>query len=136
MKDSPFVLVVDDDPRIAAAAALSLRSLGCRTLLASDALEAVALARMAHPDAILMDVMMPGLEGSLAAALIRDSDELRMIPVVLFSAMPQEELAERAAAAGAAAYVCKPFRKEDLLRAMNAALRLRCEGDAEVADVA
>lgn len=136
MNESPIILVVDDDPRIMAAAGLGLRSLGFRTLFASDALEGVSLARMAHPDAILMDVMMPGLEGSVAASLMQDSEELRAIPVVLFSAMPEEELSERAADAGAAAYVCKPFRKQDLLRAMKSALRCRSEGQAGVTEVA
>lgn len=127
MNEAPIILVVDDDPRIEAVVALTLRSAGMRTLVASDALEGVSLARSARPDAILMDVMMPGLEGSVAAALMKDSDELRDIPVLLFSAMPEEELRERASEAGAAGFFCKPFRKLDLLRAVHAALGLRAQ---------
>ncbi len=131
MNEIPLVLVIDDDPRIVAAISLGLRSSGLQVLCAPDALEGVAMARAARPDAILMDVMMPGMEGSIAAALMKDSNELRDIPVILISALPEEELRARAAEAGAAAYVCKPFQKVDLLRALQIALRTRMEEEAE-----
>jgi CheY-like chemotaxis protein len=128
MNETPLILVVDDDPRIAAAIGLALRSTGLRVLTAPDALEAVSLARLTRPSAILMDVMMPGMEGSVAAALMKDSEELRDIPIILVSAMPEEELLSRAAEVGAAGAVSKPFRKVDLLRALRSALaRSECE---------
>jgi CheY-like chemotaxis protein len=128
MNEIPLILVVDDDPRIATAIGLALRSSGLRVLTAPEALEAVSIARTAHPSAILMDVMMPGMEGSVAAALMKDSEELRDIPIILVSALPEEELRSRAAEVGAAGYVSKPFRKVDLLRALQSALtRSACE---------
>jgi len=123
MNATPQILVVDDDSRIAAAIALALRSSGFKVLTAPDALEGVSMARHVRPYAILMDVMMPGMEGSVAAALIQDSDELRDIPILLVSALPEEELRARAAEVGAAGYICKPFRKLDLLRALQSAFR-------------
>jgi len=131
MIEIPLILVIDDDPRIASAISLGLRASGLRVRCAPDALEGVSLARATRPDAILMDVMMPGMEGSIAAALMKDSDELRDIPVILISAMPEEELRARAAESAAAAWVCKPFRKEDLLRALQAALAIRQHAEVE-----
>ena len=134
MNEIPLVLVIDDDSRIAAAISLGLRSSGLRVLCAPDALEGVSMARATRPDAILMDVMMPGMEGSIAAALMKDSDELRDIPVILVSALPEEELRARAAECDAAAWVCKPFRKVDLLRALQAALALRQREEVEAVE--
>lgn len=122
MNGTPIVLVVDDDPRIAAAIGLSLRNSGLRVLTAPGALEGVSIARTARPSAILMDVMMPGMEGSVAAALMKDCEELRQIPIILMSALPEEELRSRAAEIGAAGWVAKPFRKADLLGALQSAL--------------
>ncbi|HLF92098.1 MAG TPA: response regulator, partial [Planctomycetota bacterium] len=92
MNDKPVILVVDDDPRIADALIHLLRSSGFRAIAAGDALEAVALARASKPEAILMDVMLPGMEGSVAAALLKDSESLKDTPIILASALPEEEL--------------------------------------------
>jgi CheY-like chemotaxis protein len=128
MNDRPLILVVDDDPRIATAIGRALRTAGLQVLTAPDALEAVSIARSARPSAILMDVMMPGMEGSVAAALMKDCVELREIPIILVSALPEEELQCRAAEVGAAGWVAKPFRRVDLLRALQPALALSaCE---------
>jgi CheY-like chemotaxis protein len=121
MNDMPLILVVDDDPRIATAIGLALRGSGLRVLTAPDALEGVSLARTTRPSAILMDIMMPGMDGSVAAALMKDCEELRDIPILLVSALPEEELRSRAAEVGAAGWVAKPFRKVDLLRALQSA---------------
>jgi len=128
MNEIPLILVVDDDSRIASAIGLALRSTGLHVLTAPDALEAVSIARALRPSAILMDVMMPGIEGSVAAALMKDCEELREIPIILVSALPEEELRSRAVEVGAAGWVCKPFRKIDLLQALQSALkRSACE---------
>ena len=109
------IRVVDDNAAILAVVAHTLAAAGCRPLTASTALDGVALARRERPDLILMDVMMPGLEGSVASGLMHEIDELREVPVLLMSALPEEELRERAAEAGAAGFLAKPFRKERLL---------------------
>ena len=64
---------------------------------------------------ILMDVMMPGLDGATAAGSFQDTPELQGIPIVLMSAMEEDALRERAKDAGAVDYLVKPFRREKLL---------------------
>jgi response regulator NasT len=85
---------------------------------AKDGEEAVALARSAHPDLILLDVKMPRLDGIEAARRILDE---RPIPIVMLTAYGQQELVARAAEAGVFGYLVKPFREQDLLPAIHTA---------------
>jgi two-component system, response regulator PdtaR len=85
---------------------------------ARDGLEAVELARSEQPDLALLDVKMPGLDGVEAARLILDE---RPIPIVIVSAYTERSLVERAAEAGVFGYLAKPFRREDLLPAIETA---------------
>jgi len=116
------ILVVDDNAAILNVVAHTLAAAGFRPLTASTALDALARARRERPDLILMDIMMPGLEGSVASGLMRDLEELRDVPVLLMSALPEEDLRERAAEAGATGFLAKPFRKERLLELVGRTL--------------
>ena len=122
MSEKKTILVVDDNAAILAVVAHTLTAAGCRPLTASTALDALALARRERPDLILMDVMMPGLEGSVASSLMHEIEELRDVPVLLMSALPEEELLERAADAGAAGCLAKPFRKDRLIELVGRTL--------------
>jgi CheY-like chemotaxis protein len=112
---APFILVCDDTRAIADSAAFLLRSAGYRTLAVHSALEAVSAARKDPPALVLMDIMMPGLDGATASELMRETPGLEGIPVVMLSAMPEAVVRDKAREAGAVDYLCKPFRKEDLL---------------------
>ena len=112
----PLILVVDDTKNIAMSIVHILQSAGYRAVAANSALECVSKARSEHPNLILMDIMMPGMDGSTATAVMQDTAELQGIPVVLLSAMPVEEVKQRALDAGAVDYLTKPFRREGLLR--------------------
>lgn len=85
---------------------------------AVDGLQAVELSKQHKPDLVVMDIKMPNLDGISAAEEI---SKLK-IPVVLLTAFSQKELVERAAEAGAMAFVVKPFTPEDLLPAIEIAL--------------
>jgi response regulator NasT len=86
---------------------------------AADGEKAVALARELRPDLVVMDVKMPLLDGISAAEILHKE---RIAPVVLLTAFSQRELVERAAEAGALAYVVKPFTPNDLIPALDVAL--------------
>src|SRR5213595_2435753 len=104
---------------------------------ARDGEEAVALARSAEPDLVLLDVKMPKLDGIDAARQILDE---RPIPIVMVTAYGEQELVSRAVEAGVFGYLVKPFRESDLLPAIQkararheelAALREEAESLAE-----
>ncbi len=86
---------------------------------AADGETAVALAEELRPDIVVMDVKMPLLDGISAAEILT---KRHIAPVVLLTAFSQRELVERAAEAGALAYVVKPFTPNDLIPAIDIAL--------------
>ena len=86
---------------------------------AADGRRAVDLAREHHPDLVILDIKMPGMNGIRAAEIITRE---RIAAVVILTAFSQRDLAAQAAQAGAMAYVVKPFQKSDLLPAIQVAL--------------
>jgi response regulator NasT len=86
---------------------------------AADGEKAGALAEELRPDIVVMDVKMPLLDGISAAEILT---KRHIAPVVLLTAFSQRELVERAAEAGALAYVVKPFTPNDLIPAIDIAL--------------
>ena len=122
MNPAPLILVVDDTTCISDIIRHVLQGAGFRTRAARNALEGVALARLERPDLILMDILMPGMDGSMVSGSMKETDELKDIPVVLLSAMPEEEIRRRATDCGAAAFLPKPFRHEELLRCVERVL--------------
>ena len=102
---------------------------------ARDGAEAIALARSLSPDVIFMDINMPGVSGIEAARVL---GEERVAPVVMVTAFSQAAYVEQATAAGAMAYIVKPFSSADILPAMSIAVSRYAEAATladEVADL-
>ncbi len=104
------IMMVDDEPRIRRIGELSLRGVGkWQVVLAGSGREAVELARRERPDVILLDVMMPGMDGPATLAELRDGDDTRLIPVIFLTAKAQRHEVERYRLLGAAGVLTKPF---------------------------
>jgi AmiR/NasT family two-component response regulator len=102
---------------------------------ARDGAEAIALARELRPEIVFMDVKMPGTDGITAAGVLGDE---AIAPVVMVTAFSQSSYVDAATAAGAMAYLVKPFSKRDILPAMQIAVSRFAETRAladEVADL-
>ncbi len=119
MSPGPYILVCDDTQNIARSLAILIQAAGYRCLAVPSALECVAAARRERPALILMDIMMPGIDGAMASALMRDNAELEGIPIVLVSALPEEQVRPRATEAGAVDFILKPFRKDQILACLR-----------------
>ena len=115
MSGLPFILVCDDTKNIATSIVFILQSGGYRAQAVSAAMDCVAVARKDRPALIIMDIMMPGMDGAMASELMKENPELASIPIILLSAMPEDEVQEKAQASGAAGYLLKPFKKDTLL---------------------
>lgn len=104
------VLLVDDDEAIRKVATVSLRAVGKFDLaVASDAPSAIALARTFQPDVIVMDMMMPGMDGLTALRQLRSDAELASTPVIFLTAKVQRAEVEQYLAEGAIGVIQKPF---------------------------
>lgn len=104
------VMMVDDEPHIRRIGELSLRGVGkWQVVLAGSGKEAVELARREQPDVILLDVMMPGMDGPATLAELRDSNDTAAIPVIFLTAKAQRHEVERYRMLGAAGVLTKPF---------------------------
>ncbi len=112
----PRVLVADDDPAVRSILTINLEDVGYQVIEAGDGDEALWLARRALPDLILLDVMMPGLDGMDVLAILREHPETADIPVVLITARAGDSDVLGGWKAGAAYYITKPFDIEDVLR--------------------
>jgi two-component system, OmpR family, alkaline phosphatase synthesis response regulator PhoP len=119
----PLVLVADDDPDILLLMTLTLERDGYDVVVAKDGLGALEAAVERVPHLVLLDLMMPGLDGYEVARRIRGEPTTKDLPIVIVTAAAEESQAARALEAGADAYMKKPFSPRELL-AKTAALIL------------
>lgn len=102
-------MIVDDETAIRLICRLNLRSAGFETLEASDGVSALALARAERPDLILLDVMLPELDGWRVAEELAASEDTRDIPIVFLSARSESGDQVRGHGMGGVGYITKPF---------------------------
>jgi len=104
------ILIIDDEDDIREVAALSLEATaGWQVLTAGSGLEGIAIAASEQPDAILMDVMMPGVDGPTTFRNMQQEPAIAHIPVLLLTAKVQGVDQRRFASLGVAAILFKPF---------------------------
>jgi len=116
------ILAVDDEPHILKLVAFSLKSHGYDVLEASDGLSAIGVAQAEKPDLILLDVMMPVLDGYEACRRLKEDPATKDIPVVMLTAKAQVKEQQTGLDSGATDYVCKPFTPKDLVAQVQAIL--------------
>jgi DNA-binding response OmpR family regulator len=114
------IVVVEDEPTIAAAVAARLRADGHEVLLAADGLEGVALCRRERPDLVVLDLMLPGLDGY---EVCRQVQADLGVPVLMLSARADEVDVVVGLRTGADDYVTKPFSPRELSARVDALLR-------------
>jgi CheY-like chemotaxis protein len=115
--DGPRVLVADDEDDIRALVGVAVRRAGCALVESvADGEAALACARTARPDLVVLDVSMPGRTGLEVCAALRDDPATAGIRVLLLSAGASPDDVARGLAAGADAYLPKPFSVADLVR--------------------
>lgn len=116
MLSSPKVLVVDDDRYLAAMARQTLEADGITVEVASNGAEALRTAKRFGPDVIVLDTMMPVVDGIEALARLRRGDQHQDTPVLMLTSLRTVSDIERAMATGASAYLTKPFRPDEFLK--------------------
>ena len=103
------ILLVDDEPNVQTIVSARLAAMGFEVLIAQDGQEGLDLARKESPDAILLDLMLPKLDGYKVCRMLKFDKALENIPVIIFSAKGSDADKKLAEKAGADAYMVKPF---------------------------
>lgn len=118
--DRPHVLIVDDEPNIRAILAEVFEEAGWTTALARDGIVALDVARLRRPDLMVVDLMMPRMDGETFTRAARSIPDLADVPVIVASAGTHVDLA----AVGADAFLAKPFDLDEVLALAESLLRI------------
>ena len=114
------VLVVEDDRSIQMVLELVLsRMAQCEVLLAGEGRQGLAMIKQHKPDFVLLDLMLPGMDGFEICQRAKEDPETRSIPIIILTAQPQPAAVARAMALGAAAYLVKPFDPTTIVSQIN-----------------
>jgi CheY-like chemotaxis protein len=116
------ILIIDDNADARLLLSLWLKGHGYETVYAADSLEAITTARRARPDAILLDLGLPGSSGFLVLDRLKTIPSLASIPVIIVSAEEPAVAQARALAAGAVAFLQKPVAEHTLISKVEEAL--------------
>ena len=117
------ILIIDDEKIILDLTAIILKNRGYEVLAAQDAVAGIELSKAAHPDLVLLDYMMPGMDGLVALKELRK--EQPDTYVIMFTGKGSEEIAVELMKAGASDYILKPFNNQDLTDRIENVLRIR-----------
>ena len=108
------ILIVDDEPDILRLAVIRLEASGYKVLQAADGEKALELLNKNSPDLILVDLLLPGMQGDEFCQKLRSDIKFKNIPIILFTASVAN-ITEKAEKSGAQDYILKPFEPEQLL---------------------
>ncbi|MBK5188615.1 MAG: diguanylate cyclase [Gemmatimonadaceae bacterium] len=122
---SPLILIVDDHPDNVEVLRVRLDALGYRTACAADGETALRLVAESPPDLILLDVMMPRMDGNEVARRIKADKTLPYIPIIMQTALDSTQSKVVGLDSGADGYVTKPINYAELQARMSAALRIK-----------
>ena len=109
------VLIVDDENLIIVSTQMVLETIGYEVVTALDGEEALEKAKQESPDLILLDIMMPGMDGWETLKRLKDDPRSAPIPVIVFTAREHSKGRQRSLEMGAVEYFRKPFEPDDLI---------------------
>jgi two-component system response regulator RpaA len=113
------VLVIDDEQGIAQVIRLVLEAYGYDVLLASDGSRGFATAQKQAPDVIILDLMMPLMDGFAVLEALRDDERTAEVPVLVVSAVRRASVEEKVMGLGAKEFLQKPFDVDDLIHGVG-----------------
>ncbi len=115
MKDQNTILLVDDEPNILLALEFLIKQQGFHVVTASNGAEGIQMARQHLPNLIVLDVMMPGVDGFAVAKTIRQDERLNHTTIVFLTAKGTNQDFEQGYASGGEIYLTKPFDNQELI---------------------
>jgi len=103
------ILLVDDEPALVGLLSIRLEANGYEVIPAADGQQALELARKEIPDLVILDLMLPGLDGYKVCRLLKSDEQYKQIPIMILTARAQESDKKLGEQSGADAYIIKPF---------------------------
>ena len=125
MNEKTRVLLVDDEPDLVQMVSLRLQSAGYEVVPAYDGQQALDQVKQSRPDIIILDLMLPKMDGYKVCRLLKFDERTKGIPVLIFTARAQVEDVTLATECGADAYITKPFDARVLLDKLQELLAAR-----------
>ncbi len=129
MEKKPEILIVDDEERNLRLMEAMLIPLGYDVIMARDGEEALKKVREESPDVILLDIMMPGMDGFEVARLLKEEEETRIIPIVMVTALKETQDRVKALKVGADDFLSKPVDKMELKARVKSLLKVKAYND-------
>ncbi|MDQ7849095.1 MAG: diguanylate cyclase [Armatimonadota bacterium] len=126
---APRIMVVDDEPSVLEVVRLRLESMGATVIPLLQGADVLPVARAQNPDLILLDIMMPDLDGFAVIRALKEDEATRQIPVIFMTARDELDSRVQGLDLGAHDYVTKPFNTVELLARIRAALRVKALQD-------
>ena len=123
---SKKILIVDDSPLTLAMASDALEGTGFDVFTATNGIEANSyiVSTSNRPDLIILDIMMPLLDGNKKAKILKEQDFSKDIPIMFISSKSEDELVKLVEEAGADGYICKPFTPQSMVNSVRKVLRV------------
>ncbi|MGD9193012.1 MAG: SpoIIE family protein phosphatase [Desulfobacterales bacterium] len=122
--DTESILLVDDNPTNLQVLFQTLEGVQCKLLIAKDGESALTIAEKALPDLILLDIMMPGIDGYEVCSRLKASASTAYIPIIFLSALGETEDKVKGLQLGAVDYITKPFQPEEVIARVNTHLTI------------
>jgi len=121
--DKRRILIVDDEHELVSMVKMRLEAAGYDTLEAYDGQDALAKARKENPDLIVLDLMLPKMDGYKVCRMLKFDEKYKKIPIIMFTARIQDSDKEMGVEVGADAYITKPFDSQLLLAKIEELLK-------------
>lgn len=126
---SPTVLIVDDNSNNVKIIALALQPLNFKLVIATSGKTAIEMVEKTRPDLVLLDVMMPGMDGFETCKIIKSKEENANLPVIFLTALTDKENTLKGFENGGVDYITKPFNKDELISRVKTHLELKLTRD-------
>jgi len=115
MQNGKKILLVEDEPEFRLALRMRLEANGYDIIEADDGMKGLDAVRRQNPDLIILDVMLPGMDGFKVARLLKYSAKYKNVPLMMLTVMSQANDRKMGQAVGADAYLTKPYQPQELL---------------------
>lgn len=117
------ILLIDDEPELVRAVTVRFKASGYEVIPAFDGQEGIDKAQEFKPDLVLLDIVMPEMDGYEVCKRLKSNPDTKDIPILIFTAYDQRDLEQKCILAGANVIIMKPFETDELLESVNKFLK-------------